>query len=141
MPPNAPVTVPATSATGSSNPLLILMAAPAAPAAPIEIPPAFVGPPTDTTPLPHPATAPTSPPGAGDPPPMIKPSVLLRLPGTAVTTPAWDAVAATLNKAATDKAMPVNFMFIFVFMNYPISVGQPRNSSSDHAWTCRPKAT
>ncbi|WP_196799304.1 hypothetical protein [Burkholderia pseudomultivorans] len=43
-----------------------------------------------------------------------------------------------LNKAATDKAMPVNFTFIFVFMNNLISVGQPRDSSSDDAWTLSP---
>ncbi|WP_254075792.1 hypothetical protein [Burkholderia cenocepacia] len=70
---------------------------------------------------------------------MIKPSVLLRLPGTAVTTTAWDAVAARLNTAATDRAMPVNFTFIFVFMSNLSSVGQPRNSSSDDAWTLSPE--
>ncbi|KVN01689.1 hypothetical protein WJ62_13680 [Burkholderia diffusa] len=59
--------------------------------------------------------------------------VLLTLPGTAASTPASDEVAATLNTAATDKAMPVNFTFIFVFMNDLISIGQPRNSSSEIA--------
>jgi hypothetical protein len=108
------------------------------PASPIEIPPAF-GLPTVTTPFPHPVTVPTSSPGAGDPPPTMRPSDLLTLPCGEASTPAWDAVAAKLNKAATDKAMPVNFTFVFVFMNNLISVGQPRNSSSDDAWTLSPE--
>ncbi|ONV67695.1 hypothetical protein A8E76_05790 [Burkholderia cenocepacia] len=109
------------------------------PASPIEIPPAF-GLPTVTTPFPHPATVPTSSPGAGDPPATITPSDLLTLPSGEASTPAWDAEAARLNKAATDKAMPVNFTFAFafVFMSNLISVGQPRNSSSDDAWTLPP---
>jgi hypothetical protein len=69
----------------------------------------------------------------------MRPSDLLTLPCGEASTPAWDAVAAKLNKAATDKAMPVNFTFVFVFMNNLISVGQPRNSSSDDAWTLSPE--